>query len=154
MGTTGTVNSGSYPMEIQKLFPTIKVFQQACPMWVPLVESNEHLSLGAEYFVEKYVNNLLEQDNEIDTIVLACTHYPLLVPVIQKFLPPTTRLVPQGDIVADKLQDYLYRHPEIEVQISKNANREFCTTDSTEIFDRHASIFYGEEVSSSTIILQ
>lgn len=148
LATPGTVMSLSYPIEINKLFPDLKVFQQACPLWVPLIENNEHLSPGADYFVKKYVSELLVQSPEIDTILLGCTHYPLLSAKIQQAAGDRSRIVSQGEIVAGGLVDYLDRHPEIDIRLSRNAERSFYTTDSTEDFDRHALAFYGSVVNS------
>ncbi|MDR1865872.1 MAG: glutamate racemase [Bacteroidales bacterium] len=150
-GTAGTVLSLSYPMEIAKLYPHIRVFQEACPMWVPLVESNEHQSAGADYFVRQHIDRLLEQNAEIDTVVLACTHYPLLLNKIEQYTPARIRIISQGNIVARSLQDYLHRHPEMEQSLSKNHARIFQTTDSPEMFDRYASIFFEEEIKSVRI---
>ena len=146
--TTGTVLSGSYVMEINKFFPDVHVYQEACPMWVPLIENNEHNKDIADPFVQQHVNNLLEHSDEIDTIILGCTHYPLLIPKIKKYLPPHIQVISQGEIVAKGLVDYLHRHPEIEVMCSKNSKLEFYTTDSTENFDQHAGVFFGREVKS------
>ncbi|MBC8046460.1 MAG: glutamate racemase [Fimbriimonadaceae bacterium] len=146
--TAGTVVSGSYPIEIKKFYPEVKVFQEACPMWVPLIENNEHSKPGANYFVKQHIDNLLNQSGEIDTIILGCTHYPLLMNKIKQFLPENIQLISQGEIVANSLKDYLMRHPEIENRCSKNSILKFYTTDSTEIFDTHASFFFGKEVQS------
>ncbi len=146
--TTGTVLSGSYVMEINKFFPDVHVYQEACPMWVPLIENNEHNKDIADPFVQQHVNNLLEHSDEIDTIILGCTHYPLLIPKIKKYLPTHIQVISQGEIVAKGLVDYLHRHPEIEVMCSKNSKLEFYTTDSTENFDQHAGVFFGREVKS------
>lgn len=153
MGTQGTVNSNSYQIEIEKFFPEAEVYQQACPMWVPLVESNEHNSVGADYFVEKYIKQLLDQSPEIDTIILACTHYPLLINKIKKYLPEHIKLLSQGEIVANSLQDYLQRHPEIELLCNKMGNVDFYTTESTDDFDAKAAIFLGKKVSSAHLSL-
>lgn len=146
--TSGTVTSQSYVIEIEKFFPNVKVFQEACPMWVPLIENNELESEGANFFVQKHINQLLNQSKNIDTIILGCTHYPLLKRVIQKFLPNNIQLLTQGSIVADGLKDYLIRHPEMENRITKNNLREFYTTDSTEQFDKHATLFFGQQIQS------
>ncbi len=148
LGTPGTINSNSYPLEIEKFFPEVSIYQQACPMWVPLIENNEHLTDGADFFVEKYVNELLSKDSAIDTIVLGCTHYPLLLPKIRKFVPDSVNLLSQGTIIAQSLKDYLSRHPEMEEKCSKQHSLSFYTTETAEIFDRQASIFYGEETKS------
>lgn len=148
MGTRGTVNSESYLMEINKFFPEIKVAQQSCPMWVPLIENDEHRSPGADYFVKKYVDELLAKDDEIDCIVLACTHYPLLVPKIKEILPPDINLLAQDDIVADSLALYLENHPEMETRISKESHQQFFTSGDPDAFDRSASIFFGKQIFS------
>lgn len=146
LATSGTVKSESYPIEINKFFPETKVFQQACPFWVPLVENNELDSAGAAYFVEKHIGELLTQSPDIDTIILACTHYPLLLPLIQKFVPEYIRVIPQGKLVADSLADYLRRHPEVDALCSKSATRQFFTTDSVVDFEEKAAIFYGKPI--------
>ncbi|HSC54168.1 MAG TPA: glutamate racemase [Phnomibacter sp.] len=148
LGTKGTVASDSYPIEIAKFWPEVKVYQQACPMWVPLVENNEHLGSGADYFVQEYLQQLLAQDAEIDTLLLACTHYPLLEQKIAQWAPAGTTIVSQGNIVADSLQQYLQRHQPLEQRISKAGQRVFFTTDDVANFDENASIFFGEKVSS------
>lgn len=153
LGTNGTVQSGSYPIEIAKFYPEIKVYQQACPMWVPLIENNEHKSAGADYFVKKEMDNLLQQSPDIDTVLLACTHYPLLMDKIQQFIPQGIKVLSQGKIVADSLKEYLARHPEMEARCSKNGRLSFFTTDSTEDFDNHAANFYGKPVKSSHLQL-
>jgi glutamate racemase len=148
LATNGTVQSGSYVIEVKKFFPDVNVVQQACPMWVPLVENNEHNGTGADYFVKEYLNSLLQKDNSIDTILLACTHYPLLKNKIAQNLPSHISVISQGEIVAESLIDYLKRHPEIKSKCSKNGKIEFYTTDSTDDFDNHAGIFYGKAVKS------
>jgi len=153
MGTSGTVNSNSYVLEIQKFYPGVRVYQQACPLWVPLVEYNEYDNHGTDFFVKKYIQQLLQQDEAIDTILLACTHYPLLLKKIKEYSPADMTILTQGEIVAASLADYLGRHPEIEVKCSKTRAREFYTTDSTEDFDNHAKIFFGESVRSKHLDL-
>lgn len=153
LATHGTVQSGSYLIEIEKFFPDITVYQEACPMWVPIVENNEHLQPGADYFVQKHVHHIIGEDRDIDTLLLACTHYPLLRDKIEQFLPAGVTVVSQGEIVANSLEGYLKRHPELEIRCSKNGNRMFNTTDSTEDFDNHASIFFGEPVRSNHVDL-
>ncbi|MEP7373757.1 MAG: glutamate racemase [Chitinophagaceae bacterium] len=148
LATNGTVASNSYPVEIAKFFPGVKVYQEACPLWVPLVENNEHQNHGADYFVKKNIRSLFEKGKDIDVILLGCTHYPLLKEKIQEYLPIGVKLVSQGQIVAESFQEYLERHPEIEDKCSKNGWRVFYTTDSTEDFDSHATIFFGEAVQS------
>lgn len=145
LATTGTVNSSSYTLEVQKLFPDITVCGEPCPMWVPLVENNEYDKDGADYFVQKHISQLLEKDPEIDTIILGCTHYPLLLNKIKKFTPSHIRLVPQGEYVAESLKDYLNRHPEIEQRCSRNGNCRFLTTESEHKFEESASIFLNQE---------
>ena len=152
-GTTGTVLSHSYPIEIHKFFPAIQVFQQDCPMWVPLIENGEFNSPGADYFVIKYIQALLTQSGKIDTILLACTHYPLLLDKIKQYLPAGITLVPQGEIVAKSLLQYLENHPDMAKSISKTGSLQFFTTDSTDDFDNHASLFYGKSVKSEHIFL-
>ena len=153
LGTTGTITSNSYPIEIAKLFPQLTVHQEACPMWVPLVENYEMATAGADYFVEKNLNSLFTKDKNIDTIILGCTHYPLLIQNIKKFLPEGITLLSQGDIVAHSLTDYLKRHPEMEQKCSKGGKFQFFTTDSTENFDAAASLFFGAEVKSKHLAL-
>lgn len=153
LGTRGTVLSGSYPIEIAKFFPDLAVFQQACPLWVPLIENNEHGNPGADYFVHEYIDGLLAQSPGIDTVLLACTHYPLMRDKIAEYLPADVQLIAQGEIVAASLADYLHRHESIEGRISKNGDRQFFTTDSAEDFDGHASVFYGQALVSEHIVL-
>lgn len=153
LGTTGTVQSQSYLIEIEKFFPGYKVYQEACPMWVPLIENNEHNSKGADYFIEKNVNNLLSQSADIDTILLACTHYPLLSEKIKQYVPAGCAVIPQGNIVAESLADYLQRHPEMEARCSKGGHLQFYTTDSAADFDSKAAIFYGTPVKSTHLAL-
>jgi glutamate racemase len=154
LGTSGTVASESYPMEIAKFFPRLKVYQEACPMWVPLVENNEQHSHGADFFVKKNIHHILEKGENIDVLLLACTHYPLLKERIEEYLPVGIKLISQGKIVAESLADYLDRHPEMEKRCSKNNNREFYTTDSTEDFDNHAAFFYGQQVKAKHVDLE
>ncbi len=135
-------------MEISKFFPELKVLQQSCPMWVPLVENNEHRDAGADYFVKKYINEILGADKRIDCLLLACTHYPLLIPKIREVLPEGIRLLAQGEIVADSLVDYLKRHPEIQTLIGKDNMRRFFTSGDTDNFNRHTSVFFGVPVVS------
>jgi glutamate racemase len=148
LATNGTVQSNSYPLEILKYAPDVCVFQEPCPMWVPLVENNEYLGSGADFFIEKNVKHLLEQSDKIDTILLGCTHYPLLATKIEEYLPAGVRLLSQGEIVAASLDSYLYRHPEIASRCSSNRQRDFFTTDSPEDFESHAGIFFGSEVAA------
>lgn len=153
LGTSGTVQSESYLMEINKLFPEMKVFQEACPMWVPLVENNEFGSSGADYFVKKNIDALIAKDPNIDTIILGCTHYPLLIPKIKQFLPKEISIIEQGDIVGESLKDYLKRHPEMEHKCSKNGTVNFYTTESVEKFKQTAGVFFQGEVNVKHIHL-
>lgn len=153
LGTQGTIQSGSYPIEINKLFPEVKVTSQACPMWVPLIENNEYQSPGADYFVKKYVDNLLRNDPLIDTIVLGCTHYPLLLKKIRQYIPPHIQVIAQGAIVAESLKNYLSRHTDMDKKISKNGNCLFYTTESVEKFTSSASIFLKKSVKATRISL-
>jgi len=148
LATNGTVQSQSYLIEIEKFFPNVKIEQEACPIWVPLVENNEHQSEGADYFIKKHINNILSRDKNIDTLLLACTHYPLLKEKIERHLPKNVQLISQGEIVAESLQDYLNRHSEMETKILKTGMRVFYTTDSTEDFNNKATIFFGESVAA------
>lgn len=151
--TRGTVLSNSYVVEINKLFPKLSVFQEACPMWVPLVENNEHLESGADYFVQKHIQQLLAKDPDIDTILLGCTHYPLLYNKIRAFTPPHITILTQGKIVADSLVDYLKRHPEMDALCSKGGKRDYLTTDDAENFNQQAGTFIGHEVFSRQVHL-
>jgi glutamate racemase len=154
LGTKGTVQSGSYLIEINNFFPDLKVHQQACPLWVPLIENGESDKPGADYFVKSYLDQVMAQSANIDTILLACTHYPLLQKKIEAYLPQNIKVVAQGDIVAKSLQDYLQRHPEMESRLTKNGTRKFFTTsDDTADFDHHASIFFSEDVQSEFVPL-
>ena len=148
LATSGTVASGSYVIEIEKFYPELQVTQEACPMWVPLVENGEHLGAGADYFVQKHINTLLDRDPLIDTMLLACTHYPLLQQKIKQFLPPQVALLSQGAIVAHSLQDYLQRHPEIENRLTKRGQRLFYTTDDVNDFNSKGSLFFGATVAA------
>ena len=143
VGTPGTVTSKSYLIEIERFFPELRVYQQACPMWVPLVENGEHLSEGAVYFVEKDLNRLFERNASIDTLLLACTHYPLLAPIIEKIIGDQVQLVSQGPIVARSLQDYLKRHPEVDDNCSQTGSMEVLTTEDHLKFESLGSQFFG-----------
>ena len=153
LGTTGTVISESYHIEIAKFFPSLKVYQEACPMWVPLVENHEYDKPGADYFIQQHLNRLFRQAPDIDTLLLACTHYPLLMEKIQAFAPAGTTVLSQGTIVAASLKAYLHRHPEMEKRCSKQGTQTFYTTDSVVDFDNHASIFFGEKLQSTHLEL-
>lgn len=154
LATQGTVQSGSYLMEINRFAPQLRVSQEACPMWVPLVENNEHQQPGADYFIKKNLENLLSADRSIDTILLACTHYPLLIDKIRQHVPENVRVLSQGDIVADSLARYLDNHPEIAARCTKNGSWSFYTTDSEEDFTNHAGIFFGAPIQATHIDLQ
>lgn len=145
LATSGTIKSESYLMEIHKLFPDIVVTGEACPMWVPLVENDEFESEGADYFVRQHINRLLEKDPLIDTLVLGCTHYPLLIKKIKQFAPPHVRVIAQGEYVAESLEDYLQRHPEMDIRCTKNGSCRFYTTESESKFQESASIFLQQE---------
>lgn len=160
LATPGTVASESYVIELLKQDPTLIVTQQACPMWVPLIEAGEHLHAGADYFVEKYLNDLLERDSEIDTIILGCTHYPLIQSKIETYLSLTNRqisVVSQGEIVARSLADYLHRHPEIVKRISSplrgRSGGGYLTTESATKFSESASLFLAEPIQAQHIEL-
>ncbi len=146
LATNGTVKSESYVIEIHKFFPDVAVYQQACPMWVPLIENNEHMGHGADFFIKKNLRQLFAQNPLIDTVLLACTHYPLMYEKIEEFTPLGVKIIPQGNIVANSLATYLQRHPEMDKEISKNGHRLFYTTDSTEDFEEKAAIFYGQPI--------
>ena len=145
LATSGTIKSHSYLMEIQKLFPEITVTGEACPMWVPIVENDEYHSEGADYFVKKHINNLLKKDPQIDTLILGCTHYPLLMEKIKQFTPSHIQIIAQGEYVAHSLRNYLNRHPEMDERCSKNGISRFLTTESKRKFEESASIFLKEE---------
>jgi len=153
LGTQGTVSSHSYILELQKFFPEVKVYQEACPMWVPLVENNEYNKPGADYFVKQNIDQLLAQCPDLDAVFLACTHYPLLLDKINKYIPDGMRVFEQGSIVAEGLVHFLERHPEMRSRLSTGSTRNFTTTDHAENFDKQATVFYGKSVSSHRIEL-
>ena len=153
LATEGTIKSESYDLEIHKLFPDIKVSGVACPLWVPLVEYNEADSPGADYFVKKRIDEIMRKDPDIDTIILGCTHYPLLMPKILKYLPAGVRVVPQGEYVAESLKQYLERHPNIEAKCSKGAGVHYLTTENPNKFKEQAQIFLHEPVEVDNITL-
>lgn len=148
LGTPGTINSESYLLEISKFFPDVRVVQEACPMWVPLVENNEFDSPGADYFIQKHLDGIIQKAPDLDVLILACTHYPLLLNKINQFLPEGIKVVSQGELVANSLLDYLSRHPEIEELCAKNGKQEFYTTESASSFNEKAQIFLGMPVKS------
>jgi glutamate racemase len=153
LATTGTVQSNSYPLEIQKINKDIQVTSEACPMWVPLIENNEFRNKGADYFVERDVCRLLSADPLIDTIMLGCTHYPLIEEKIKSLLPKGISIVSQGNIVAASLADYLERHPEIEKRCTKKGLIRYFSTESVEKFSSSASIFLHDEILAEHIDL-
>jgi glutamate racemase len=148
LATAGTVKSNSYLLETAKSFPNVTITQQACPLLVPLIENNEFDNEGAAFFINKYLSELLQKDQLIDTIILGCTHYPLIINGIKAVLPSHIKVISQGTIVAESLDDYLRRHPEIENQLGKNHKRSFFTTDTSEMFNDLAELFYGENIFS------
>ena len=153
LATSGTIKSESYPLEIRKLFPDIKVSGEACPLWVSLVENNEALGDGTDYFIRKYINELLAKAREIDTAILGCTHYPILLPKIQQYMPAGITIVSQGQLVADSLKDYLHRHPEIDIKCTRGGKCTYYTTEAEEKFIESASIFLNEAITVRRIEL-
>lgn len=153
LATEGTIKSNSYNLEIQKLHPDIKVSGVACPFWVPLVEYNEADSPAADYFVEKQINELMRKDPEIDTVILGCTHYPLLMSKILKYIPRGVRVVPQGEYVADSLRSYFLNHPEMEQLCSKGGSVRYLTTENPEKFSESAMLFLHERIEVEKISL-
>ena len=153
LATSGTIKSESYPLEIRKLFPDIKVSGEACPLWVSLVENNEAQGDGTDYFIRKYINELLAKDREIDTAILGCTHYPILLPKIQQYMPAGITIVSQGQLVADSLKDYLHRHPEIDIKCTRGGKCTYYTTEAEEKFIESASIFLNEAITVRRIEL-
>ena len=154
LATAGTIKSESYPLEIHKLFPDIKVSGEACPMWVPLVENNEANGEGTDFFIRKYIHNLLAKDGQIDTIILGCTHYPLLLPKIQQFVPQSMKVVAQGEYVAASLKDYLYRHPEMDRKCTRGGSCSFYTTEAEDKFIESASTFLNQDITVQRISLE
>ncbi|MBP6935735.1 glutamate racemase [Bacteroides sp.] len=154
LATAGTIKSESYPLEIHKLFPDIAVSAEACPMWVPLVENNEANSPGADFFIEKYINSLLQQDRHIDTVILGCTHYPLLLPKIKQHMPDGIQVIAQGEYVATSLKEYLHRHPEMAAKCTQEGQCTFCTTESEEKFIESASAFLHQSITVQHLSLE
>ena len=152
-GTPGTIQSQSYDIEIAKMHPSFKVYGHACPMWVPLVENRESDGDGADYFVKKDIDALLAQCADIDAVILGCTHYPLLMGKITKYMPPRIHVIEQGHIVAESLKDYLYRHPEMEARCAKGGTCQYLTTEDARRFSSLASVFVNEEVDARHITL-
>lgn len=153
LATEGTVKSHSYPLEIRKLYPDIEVTGEACPLWVPLVETNEYACEGADYFVKRHVERLLERDPEIDTIILGCTHYPILFEKIRKYTPENVKLVTQGAAVASSLKTYLGNHPQLEALCTKGGTTLFCTTETDGKFGDQASLFLNHPIEVKTVTL-
>lgn len=152
-GTPGTVQSLSYDIEIAKMHPDIKVFSHACPMWVPLVENRESNGPGADYFVKKDIDALMSQCNDIDSVILGCTHYPLLSEKIKQYSPAGVQIIEQGPIVAESLKDYLQRHPEMEERCTRGGTCHYCTTEDASRFSPVASIFVNHTVDAEHVVL-
>ena len=153
IGTVGTIQSGSYPIEVHKLFPDIILTGEACPLWVPLVENGEYASEGAAFFVKQNLDNLFQKDPEIDTLILGCTHYPLLLPLIRRFVPRGVRIISQGEYVSESLSSYLTRHPEMAEHCSRNGKCSYLTTESTDKFEENASVFVKHPVKAKHVKL-
>lgn len=154
LATQGTVKSESYRLEIERFYPDIEVFQEACPMWVPIVENNLINHKGSALFIKENIDSLLRQSPEIDAIVLACTHYPLLYPIVRELTPSNILLISQGELVSNSLTSYLNRHPVIEQQCSKNGLTTFYTTENTETFNEMATLFFGKRTHAQRITLE
>ncbi len=154
VGTPGTIQSESYSIEISKLHPDIIVNSHACPMWVPIVENNEFNTEGADYFIKKDLDSILNSDKEIDTLILGCTHYPLLIDKIKQYAPSGLQILSQGTYVAESLENYLSRHPEIEDSCTKNGNTQYYTTESASKFKESASIFLNKEIEVKRINIE
>lgn len=153
LATEGTIKSESYVLEINKLWPDIKVTGVACPLWVPLIENNEYDTPGADYFVKKRIDTLMFRDPEIDSVILGCTHYPLLLDKILKYTPRGVRIIPQGEYVAASLKSYLARHPEMDAACTKHATCHYLTTENKDKFRESARLFLHEDVDVETITL-
>lgn len=153
VATPGTIRSHTYELEITKFYPQMQVTAEACPMWVPLVENHEFDSPGADYFVQKRISNLMHHDPDIDTILLGCTHYPLLLDKILKYVPTNVKVIPQGEYVANSLQQYLLRHPDMQQRITQGATCRFLTTEHPDTFNESATIFLRQPVSAERIVL-
>ncbi|MBO7470309.1 MAG: glutamate racemase [Bacteroidaceae bacterium] len=154
MATEGTIRSHTYELELAKLCPDIKVTGEACPMWVPLVENEEYDSPGADYFVRQRIENLLRRDPLIDSVILGCTHYPLLLGKIRQFMPQGVRIIEQGSYVAESLQNYLARHPEMETRLTKGGSARFLTTEQAEAFRSKAAVFMGHPIEAERVFLE
>ncbi|MFI3296468.1 MAG: glutamate racemase [bacterium] len=153
VATPGTVLSNSYPLEVAKQSPDVVVYSQACPMWVPLIENGEHNTVGADFFVQRDIKALLSQDEIIDTLILGCTHYPLLIDKIKSAVPDDIQVIMQGEIVAESFKDYLARHPEFESLCTKGGTIEFLTTEHPDKFQSSASTFLNQQVKASYVKL-
>ncbi len=151
LATSGTVSSHAYKIEVAKLYPELKIYEESCPMWVPLVESGEGQGEGADYFIQKDLQRLLTDRESIDTLVLACTHYPILRPKIEQYISRDIKLVSQGEYVAQALKDYLERHDEMASRLSRGASCHYLTTESSEKFEEFASVFTNECVKAEHI---
>ncbi len=154
LATPGTVRSRTYELEIAKLFPDVVVTSEACPMWVSLVENQEYASEGADYFVRKNIERLMERDSAIDSVILGCTHYPFLLPKIRQYMPAGVKVLPQGDFVAHSLENYLSRHPEMQQRVSTGGTCRFFSTDTPESFNEGAAWFLGDRVSAELAVLE
>ena len=154
LATSGTIKSQSYPLEIKKLFPDITVSGEACPIWVPLVECGEARSDGADYFVRRHIDNLLAKDDKIDTLILGCTHYPILYDKIRRYTPSHIKVITQGEYVGKSLVNYMERHPEMDRMCTKQGTCRFLTTESGDIFKQYASIFFDEDIQVQSIALK
>ena len=153
LATEGTINSGSYALEVAKFHPDIQVSGVACPLWAAIVEANEADSPGADYFVKKRIDRLMRRDPAIDTIILGCTHYPLLMNAIVRHVPDGVRIMPQGSYVADSLKDYLSRHQDMEAMITRGGTCRYLTTESEERFGECAQIFLHEHINPEHVEL-
>lgn len=152
--TPGTIKSQTYNLEVKKLHgDSITVTGEACPMWVPLVENHEYLSDGADYFVKQHIDRLLGRDPQIDCVILGCTHYPLLMDKIRRYMPPHVRIIPQGEYVAQSLHDYLCRHPEMDNLLTKGGSARFLTTESQAAFAESASVFMEQPITAESVTL-
>lgn len=153
LGTVGTVVSESYPIELEKWSggKVVSTVQEACPMWVPIVENNEIGTEGAEFFIRRHIQSIIAKDKDLDTLILGCTHYPLLLETIQKYVPRNIKILDQGKIIAEKLQEYLTRHPEIDNRLTKGGSLRFLTTESAENFEGKAALFMGQKVTAEHV---
>ena len=154
LGTSGTVKSESYVLEIEKLHPHITVSQEACPMWVPLVEDNEFNTPGGEFFIRQNIESVLSKDSELDTLILGCTHYPILLEQIRKFVPNSVKVIAQGEIVAKKLAEYLKRHLDMADKCSMNEITMYYTTENPRSFEEKASLFLDEKIVAEQMVLK